>query len=55
MEKTNIQDTDDIIEDISEETLLSLDENLEQDQETSEIAKVIAKEAKKTNQWKKLK
>jgi hypothetical protein len=38
MEKTNIQDTDDIIEDISEETLLSLDENLEQDQETSEIA-----------------
>jgi hypothetical protein len=38
MANTNIQDTDDIIEDISEETLLSLDENLEQDQETSEIA-----------------
>ena len=38
MAKTNIQDTDDIIEDISEETLLSLDETLEQDQETSEIA-----------------
>jgi hypothetical protein len=38
MANTNIQDTDDIIEDISEETLLSLDANLEQDQETSEIA-----------------
>ena len=40
MKNTNIEENteDVVIEDISEETLLSLDENLEQDQETTDIA-----------------
>ena len=38
MENTTIENTEDVITDISEETLLSLDENLELDQENTEIA-----------------
>jgi hypothetical protein len=38
MENTQIENTTDVIEDINEETLLSLDETLELDQEQTEIA-----------------
>jgi len=38
MKNTELEKTEDVITDISEETLLSLDENLELDQENTEIA-----------------
>jgi hypothetical protein len=38
MENTELEKTEEVITDISEETLLSLDENLELDQENTEIA-----------------
>jgi hypothetical protein len=38
MENTQVENTEDVIEDINEETLLSLDETLELDQEHTEIA-----------------
>ena len=43
MENTTIENTEDVIEDINEETLLSLDENLELDQEQTEIAEAKCK------------
>ena len=43
MENTIIENTEDVIEDINEETLLSLDENLELDQEQTEIAEAKCK------------
>ena len=43
MENTTIENTTDVIEDINEETLLSLDENLELDQEQTEIAEAKCK------------
>jgi hypothetical protein len=43
MENNTIENTEDVIEDINEETLLSLDENLELDQEQTEIAEAKCK------------
>ena len=43
MENTSIENTEDVIEDINEETLLSLDENLELDQEVAEISEAKCK------------